>query len=51
MIQDDLNSHDIKTVKVDGLELSRKYFMIYHKNKNITETMQRFMEVAKGIAK
>jgi DNA-binding transcriptional LysR family regulator len=49
MIQDELNSHNIKAIKVDDLELRRQHYIIYHKNKHVTKAMEDFMGIAKEI--
>lgn len=50
MIQEELHTNDIVMLKVKDLELYRKYFMLYHKNKEFDQALQNFINTASETA-
>jgi len=45
LVEQELNSGDLCIITIPGLDLRRKFSIIYHKNKYITGTMKAFMEL------
>lgn len=46
LIEDDLKLHRFRAFEVEGLDLSRKYYFVYHKNRQLTplgETFKNFI--------
>lgn len=50
MIQNDLKNNSIVSIKISNLELKRKYHVIYHKNKYVSDVMDRFIIATNEIA-
>ncbi len=48
MIQDKIDAKEVVPFKIEGMELKRKYRLIYHDRKFITPPIQDFMDLAKG---
>jgi len=42
LVDTEIKTGELSTIKVDGLDLKRKFSIIYHKNKYITEAMKAF---------
>lgn len=47
LIEKELSNGDLSILNVPGLELKRKFSIIYHKNKYITDRMKEFFRIVK----
>ena len=43
LVEDELKTGDLFSIKIDGINLKRKFSVIYHKNKYLTPTMKAFI--------
>jgi len=49
LVQHELERGLLYALQIEGLELKRKFSIVYHKNKYLTESMQTFMSLCKNI--
>ncbi len=47
MVEDSIKTNKIKTFHIKGIKLTRKYSIVYHKNKFLSESMKDFIDLAK----
>jgi DNA-binding transcriptional LysR family regulator len=45
LVEKEVENEEISIIKVDGFDLKRKFSIIYHKNKYLTESMKAFFEL------
>ncbi|MHB1126693.1 MAG: LysR family transcriptional regulator [Bacillota bacterium] len=45
LVESEVKANDLCIIKVNGLEFKRKFSIIYHKNKYITESMKAFFDL------
>lgn len=50
LVEESLNDGNIATVQVDGLKFSRKFNIIYHKNKFLTASAKTFIAMCKDLS-
>ncbi len=48
LVKERLNDGNIVTIQIDGLKFNRKFNIIYHKNKFLTESTKAFIELCKN---
>ena len=45
LVETEVKTGELSILKVDGIDLKRKFSIVYHKNKYITETMKSFFDL------
>ncbi len=48
MIQEDLNSGRVKKIRIKDVNLRRSFYIIYHRNKFLSESIKEFMDLCKA---
>ncbi|MCX7715322.1 MAG: LysR family transcriptional regulator [Clostridia bacterium] len=48
LVEDELRKNEIKAVEISGMKFSRRFSIIYHKNKHITNAMSTFFDICKN---
>lgn len=48
LVEDEIQAKKLSVLKVDGIDFKRKFCIIYHKNKYLTDTMKAFMDLCYG---
>lgn len=47
LVESELKTGDLHNIAMNGIRLSRKFSLIYHKNKYLTDTMKAFMDLCR----
>lgn len=45
LVEDDMQAKGLHAIKIEGIDFKRKFSIIYHKNKYITESMKAFFDL------
>ena len=47
LVENELKTGDLHSIRINGIHLSRKFSLVYHKNKYLTDTMKAFMDLCR----
>lgn len=50
LVEHEIKSGELRVLRPEGVDFKRKFCMIYHKNKYLTESMKAFFKICRGYA-